>query len=401
MKILIISQYFFPENLRINDLCEGLKEKGNDIFVLTGKPNYPFGSFFKGYNFFNKFNDIYKGITIYRAPIIPRGSGSGFMLFLNYISFVFFGFIRLLFIKNKFDIIFVYAPSPITVGFLGFFASKIYNAKSFLWVHDLWPESIKDAGGIKNPIIIRLVDNMTKLIYSYYDNILIQSPSFEEYLHEQGVKNKKIQYYPYYSEKFYKRVSKRPDIELKFPIGLNILFAGNIGVAQSFDTIIAAAKILDKKIKKFNFIILGDGRDKSRLLSKIKSLSIEHRFKFLGSFPPQEMPFYFASADALLVSLKKSRIFELTIPGKLQSYLSCGKPIIASIDGITAKIIDDANCGYTSPSEDFNALANSIFKFSTLSNTEKANMGKNAIDIYNKEFERNKLLNKLIDIFEK
>ena len=401
MKILIISQYFFPENLRINDLCEGLKEKGHEISVLTGKPNYPDGNFYKGYNFFNKLNDNYKGIRVYRSPVIPRGSSSGFRLFINYLSFTLFGLFRLLFIKNKFDRIFVYAPSPITVGYLGAFASLIFKAKPFLWVHDLWPESVKEAGGVNNKLVLSLIDSMTRSIYHFYPKILVQSPRFKEYLINQKVNINKITYYPYYAEEFYKVVKTNRDIQSKFPDGLNILFAGNIGVAQNFDTIINAAKIIDKKINKFTFMILGDGRDMKRILNKIKNLSIENRFKFIGRHPPEKMPYYFSSADALLVSLKKSKIFELTIPGKLQSYLACGKPIIASIDGITAQIINDANCGLTSPSDDYNSLAKSIILFSKLSDYDRMEMGKRSLDVYEKEFERNKLLNKLIDIFER
>lgn len=400
MRILIISQYFFPENFRINDLCIGLKSRGHDISVLTAKPNYPEGKFYKKYSFWKKNTEIYEGIKVYRAPIFPRGSGTGIRLFLNYISFVFFGSLRLIFIRNKFDKIFVYAPSPITVGYIGIIASIIYKAKPFLWVHDLWPESVKDAGGINNKFVLGLIDLMTKSIYYFYKDILVQSPRFKEYLVNQGVNIKKIIYYPYYAEAFYKEVNKSSEIESIFPSGLKILFAGNIGVAQNFDTIIKAAKKLDKEIDEFTFIILGDGRDKSRVLTKIENLSIAKRFMFLGSFPPIEMPYYFASADALLVSLKKSKIFELTIPGKLQSYLACGKPIIASIDGITSEIINNADCGLTSPSGDHNSLAESIIQFNKLSIDEKRRMGKNAIEFYNKEFERNRLLNKLINIFE-
>lgn len=400
MRILIISQYFFPENFRINDLCIGLKSRGHDISVLTAKPNYPEGKFYKKYSFWKKNTEIYEGIKVYRAPIFPRGSGTGIRLFLNYISFVFFGSLRLIFIRNKFDKIFVYAPSPITVGYIGIIASIIYRAKPFLWVHDLWPESVKDAGGINNKFVLGLIDLMTKSIYYFYKDILVQSPRFKEYLVNQGINTKKIIYYPYYAEAFYKKVNKSSEIESIFPSGLKILFAGNIGVAQNFDTIIKAAKKLDKEIDEFTFIILGDGRDKSRVLTKIENLSIGNRFMFLGSFPPNEMPYYFASADALLVSLKKSKIFELTIPGKLQSYLACGKPIIASIDGITSEIINNADCGLTSPSGDHNSLAESIIHFNKLSIDKKRRMGKNAIEFYNKEFERNRLLNKLINIFE-
>ena len=165
MRILIISQYFYPENFRINDLCIGLKEQGHTLSVLTSKPNYPNGKFFDGYNFFNKTKELYEGIEIYRSPIIPRGNGSGFRLFINYLSFVFFGIIRALFINKKFDRIFVYAPSPITVGFVGIFASLKFRAKSYIWVHDLWPESVKDAGGINNKFILKIVDLITRSIY--------------------------------------------------------------------------------------------------------------------------------------------------------------------------------------------------------------------------------------------
>ena len=401
MRILIISQYFYPENFRINDLCSGLQENGHDITVLTGKPNYPNGKFYKGYNFFNKKKETINGIKVYRSSLIPRGSGTGFRLFINYISFVLFGFFKLFFIKGKFDKIFVYAPSPITVGYLGIFASFLYRAKAFLWVHDLWPESVKDAGGINNKIILGLIDIMTRTIYYFYDSILVQSPDFKKYLTDQGVNEKKITYYPYYAESFYDVVIPENDIKQMFPEGLNILFAGNIGVAQSFDTIIEAARILRKKIKVFNFIVLGDGRDKQRVLKKIKEYYLEENFEFWGSYPPDQMSDFFASADALLVSLKDTKIFSMTIPGKLQSYLACGKPIIASLNGIGAKIIKDAKCGLVSDSEDAEALANSIYEFNKLTPEDRSKLGDNARKYYEKEFERKALLKRLIDIFEK
>tara|TARA_B100001250_G_scaffold306261_1_gene268144 strand:+ start:1474 stop:2679 length:1206 start_codon:yes stop_codon:yes gene_type:complete len=401
LRILIISQYFYPENFRINDLCFGLHENGHKITVLTGKPNYPNGKFYEGYNFFkNRFEKI-NGIDVYRTNLFPRGSGSGFKLFINYMSFVIFGFFKLFFIKRKFDKIFVYAPSPITVGYLGIFASFIFRAKPFLWVHDLWPESVKDAGGINNKFILGLVDLMTRSIYYFYDSILVQSPDFKKYLLAQGVNEKKIIYYPYYAESFYNVVTPKNNIKQMFPDGLNILFAGNIGVAQSFDTIIESARIIRNKIKMFNFIVLGEGRDKKRVLKKITKYSLEENFKFWGSYPPDQMSDFFASADALLVSLKDTDIFSMTIPGKLQSYLACGKPIIASLNGIGAKIVIDASCGFVSNSEDAEALANSIYEFNRLTVEDRSKLGDNARKYYEKEFERKALLKRLIDIFEK
>jgi glycosyltransferase involved in cell wall biosynthesis len=400
LRILIISQYFFPENFRINDLCLGLKDKGHDVSVLTGKPNYPNGKLYDGYSFLNKRQDNYQGINVYRSNLIPRGSASGLRLLINYISFVIFAIFRILSIRGKFDRVFVYAPSPITVGYIGIFASFYFKAKPFLWVHDLWPESVKAAGGINNKIILSLINTMTKSIYYFYDNILVQSPYFKNYLVNQGVNSEKITYYPYYAESFYKIVDKNKKIDNLFPKGLNIIFAGNIGVAQSFDTIIEAVKITLNNFKNLNIIVLGDGRDKTRVLKKIKEEGLNN-FYFMGSFPPEDMPEYFASADALLVSLKKSKIFSSTIPGKIQSYLACGKPIIASLDGIGAKIVNDASCGFSSKAEDSQGLAESIIAFNKLKEEDKIRLGINARKYYENEFEREKLLSKLIDIFEK
>ena len=401
MRILVISQYFYPENFRINDLCIGLKNSGHSVVVLTAKPNYPKGKFFPGYSFFKKSKEEYKGIKVYRSPIIPRGNATGFGLFLNYISFVIFGFFKLFFIKEKFDKIFVYAPSPITVGYLGIVASFIFKAKPFLWVHDLWPESVKDAGGIKNKFLLFMVDLMTKSIYYFYDNILVQSPSFKYYLLDQGVSEDKIIFYPYYAENFYRVVKENSEIKSKFGTGLKIIFAGNIGVAQSFDTIIDAAKILAIKLKNFKFIIIGDGRDRNRVQKKIADNSLIDYFKFLGSHPPEKMPVFFASADALLVSLKDTKIFSMTIPGKLQSYFACGKPIIASLNGIGAKLVEESKSGFTSKAEDAQSLADSVYKFSKLSSAQKKELGKNARIYYEKEFERSRLIKRLINIFDK
>ena len=400
MKILVITQYFFPENLRINDLCFSLGDMGHKVTVLTGKPNYPGGDFYKGYGWFNKKIENINGLKVYRSNLIPRGNSNLLRLFFNYVSFVILGSIKLFYIREKFDKILVYAPSPITVGYIGILASFLYKAKAFLWVHDLWPESLKAAGKINNKLILFLVNLMTKSIYGFYETILVQSPAFKKHLISQGVNKDKIIYYPYYAEAFYKIVKPKNSIKKLFPKGLNILFAGNIGVAQSFDTIIDAARILNKKIKELNFIILGDGRDKERILNKISAYSLEKKFKFWGSFPPEEMSDYFACADALLVSLKKSKIFKLTIPGKLQSYLACGKPIIGSIDGICSDIIIKSKSGYFSPSENSEMLANTIIRFSNLTKKEKLEMGNNARKYFEKEFERKKLLLKLIDIFK-
>ncbi|MDA8993651.1 glycosyltransferase family 4 protein, partial [Flavobacteriaceae bacterium] len=360
MKILFISQYFYPENFRINDLVFSLQKRGHDIEVLTGKPNYPKGDYFKGYSWDGPKQEEIEEIKVHRANLILRKKGGGLRLFLNYFSFVFFGLFKILKLKGDFEKVFIYAPSPITVGILGIVAAKKFKCKSYLWVHDLWPESVRVAGGIKSDIVLGLVNQMTKLIYRFTDLLLVQSPEFKNYILKQGVRESKIIYYPYYAEDFYKVVEKDNSYLSQFPKGFNLLFAGNIGVAQSFGTIVNAFE----KLKEYdiNLVVLGDGRDKSRIQEQIIEKGLTKKFHFLGSFPPEQMPYYFSCADGLLITLKKADIFSYTIPGKLQSYLACGKPIIGALDGIGKKFITDSKSGFACDAENHDLLAENILK---------------------------------------
>jgi len=398
MRILIISQYFFPENFRINDLVFSLKERGHQVEVLTGKPNYPKGDYFEGYSWKNPPEEKIQGVKVHRANLILRKKGRGFRLFLNYFSFVFFAFFKIFQLKKTFDKVLIFAPSPITVGILGVVAAKRFRCKSYLWVHDLWPESVRVAGGISNGSILSLIDKMTKIIYRFTDIILVQSPEFKTYIKNQNIPDHKLIYYPYYAENFYTVVDKQQKYNKLFPKGFNILFAGNIGVAQSFDTIVSAFELI--KEYKINLIILGDGRDKERIKRIIKEKGISHKFFFLGSFPPGEMPFYFACADSLLITLKKADIFSYTIPGKLQSYLACGKPIIGALDGIGRKIISESKSGLCSASEDYNGLSKNILSMYNSSKTKRNSFGQNGLVYYNKKFSKNYLIKKLEVIME-
>jgi len=396
LRALYITQYFYPENFRINDLVFSLKKRGHKIEVLTGKPNYPKGDYFKGYSWDGPEEEEIEGIKVHRANLILRKKGGGLRLFLNYFSFVFFGLFKILKLKGDFDKIFIYAPSPITVGILGIVASRKFKCKSYLWVHDLWPESVRVAGDIKSSIVLGLVNQMTKLIYRFTDLLLVQSPEFKNYILNQGVEESKIIYYPYYAEDFYKVVEKDKSYLSQFPKGFNLLFAGNIGVAQSFDTIVNAFE----KLKEYNInlVILGDGRDKSRIQEQINKKGLSEKFHFLGSFPPEQMPYYFTCADGLLITLKKADIFSYTIPGKLQSYLACGKPIIGALDGIGSKIISESNSGFASEAENYELLANNILTLYKLSKAEKEKLSNNALAYFDKNFNKQNLLERLENI---
>lgn len=395
MKILIVTQYFWPENFKINDIALGLKEKGHEVKVITGKPNYPSGKFNIGYTFWNKRVEVWNDIEIYRSSLIARGKGSGIQLFLNYISFAFLASVRILYIRNKFDKIIVFEPSPITVGIPAIVAKYKFKAPLYFWVQDLWPASISAAGGITNKYIIKSFDWLTKYIYQHCTKILVQSKAFIPYILDQKVNPNKLVYFPNTTESFYK--FKNPDSELlsKMPNGFKIMFAGNIGEAQSFDTLLATAKMLKKENILVYWLILGEGRYLSYVKAKIVELDLEENFMLLGAHPTDKMPDYFSCANVMLVSLKKDPIFSLTIPSKIQSYLACGKPIIASLDGEGSRIIEEAEAGFTSKAEDPNDLKTAIKKALQLSEKELLQLGKNARRYFENEFERRQLINKL------
>ena len=398
MRILVISQYFYPENFKINDLIFSLKKRGHQITVLTGKPNYSKTHFFEGYGWKSDDFEMINDIPVYRANLFSRRNGGATRLFLNYISFAILASFKVRKIKGSFDAIFVYQTSPVTVGIPATFAKNLFKTPIYFWVQDLWPESLTAAGGVKNKLVLGFFNSLTKWIYNHSKKILIQSNGFREYILNQEIPNDKIIFYPNLTEDFYKPLQDVKEYQEFFQKEFfNIVFAGNIGEAQSFKTIIEA--INNIKELQVKLIVLGDGRYKETALSLIKEKGLQSHFNFLGSFPPTEMPKFFSYADALLVSLKKDKIFSLTIPAKIQSYLACGKPIIASIDGEGAKIVNDAKCGMSSPAEDSLKLSECIKELIDLDKSKRNEMGNNGRAYYEKEFDRNNLLEKLEVIF--
>jgi glycosyltransferase involved in cell wall biosynthesis len=370
-------------------------KRGHEITVLTGKPNYPGGNFFKGYSLFGNSVEYWNGIKIHRSLLIPRGKGGGTRLLLNYLSFAFFASVRALFIGNNFDRIFVYEPSPITVGIPAMVAKRRTGAPIFFWVQDLWPESISAAGGVRNKLALAVVNAITRYIYKHSSKILVQSKGFIPYILRQGVPQEKLIYYPNPTEKFYKAVEQKEEYLSRLPKGFKVMFAGNIGKGQSFDTLLNASKMLKNDNINVKWIILGDGRMKDWVIKKACDLGIEDCFLLMGSFSADEMPYFFACADVLLVSLKKDPIFALTIPAKIQSYLACGKPLIGSLDGEGARIIEEAEAGLTAPSENSFELADRINKLFNMDEERRKSMGNNGRRYYEKEFERGMLLDRL------
>ena len=398
MKILVLSQYFWPENFRINDLVIGLKERGHSVEVLTGIPNYPHGKYFHGYSALNKSREIYNGITVHRAPMSPRGSGSGFRLALNFISFALFSSIfGPIFCRKRYDIIFVYEPSPITVAIPAIIMKIFTSAPIVFWMQDLWPESLSATDAIRSKTVLKLVELLVRLIYKGCDRILIQSEAFKPSIIHQGGEPDRIFYYPNSADSLYQPVPFPSDgVEKSLvPDGFRVVFAGNIGAAQDFQSIISAADML-KHHKDIHWIILGDGRMSNWVQSEADKRGLSDTFHLLGSYPSEAMPRFFALSDVLLVTLKKEPIFALTIPSKIQSYLACAKPIVAALDGEGARIIDEAGAGITCPAQNPAALSSAVMRVYDMTQQERDDLGANGRKYFENHFERELLLERLI-----
>ena len=400
MRILVVSQYFWPENFKINDFVLGMKEMGHSVTVFTGKPNYPSGKYFKGYNFFNRRKENFKEIKVIRSPLITRGNGSGFRLTLNYFSFALFSSISAIFrIREKFDLIFVYEPSPITVGIPAIILKRKLGIPIFFWVQDLWPESLEAAGNIRNKRILNLVNKLVIIIYRYSDRIFISSRSFEGSLMKKNVVSSKIVYYPNWAEDIYLsgsiNTSKYSGI---MPDGFKIMFAGNIGNSQDFEAIVMAANLL-KSNKKLHWVIIGDGRKKEWLQSEVEKHNLSTNFHILGSFPREEMADLFYHCDTMLVTLKDSEIFRLTVPAKIQSYLAFGKPVLAMMNGEGAEIIEKANAGLTCEAGNYRKLAANIEHLWSMEKDNLIKMGDNGRQYYFNNFSRLTLFKKFEDVY--
>lgn len=397
MKILIVSQYFWPENFKINDIALGLTERGHEVSVLTGLPNYPKGEFYEGYSA-ESADEVWNGIKVYRVRLHPRKKG-GLHLVRNYLSFAYYGWRRAAKLPGGADAVLVYEPSPITVGIPAIRAARKLKAPMYFWVQDLWPESLRDAGNIKNKQVIALFDLVTKYIYKKSYRILVQSQGFKKYILNQGVAAEKIIFYPNSTESFYRKVPAQEEYRQLLPAGFTLMFAGNLGESQGLPVLVEAAELLDKAGIRVNWIILGEGRNRLLLESMIREKGLTN-FYLLGAFPPTEMPHFFACADALVSTLKKAEIFSLTIPSKIQSYMACGKPILASLDGEGAQLIREAQCGYASPAEDAAGLASNVEKIYNDSAEQRQIMGENALQYFQKYFEREILLARLEEILK-
>jgi len=397
MRILIVTQYFWPENFRINDLAQGLHNRGHEVTVYTGKPNYPEGKFFPGYGFFRHGNETFGGIRVIRVPLVPRGNGGNARLALNYLSFAFFASLLAPFrVFGGFDVILVYEPSPITVGLPALVLKALKGVPLLFWVQDLWPESLVAADVVRTRRILAGIERLVRFIYHRCDRILVQSKAFVEAIRPYGIRRERILFFPNTAEAIYQPVELEPDApeRAQLPAGFRVMYAGNIGAAQDFATILGAAERLRDETA-IQWIILGDGTSRPWVEAEVKRRGLGRSVHLLGRHPPESMPRLFALADTMLVSLRRDPILAMTLPSRVQSYLACGRPIIAALDGEGARVIKEAGAGIVPGSGDPDTLARAVMAIYRMPETGRQAMGLRGRRYFEQHFERQALLTQL------
>lgn len=397
MKILVVSQYFYPEEFKINDLVKELVNRGNQVTVLTGKPNYPKGEYYSGYRYEGVVNEYYFGAEVIRVPLRKRGKGGILNLVRNYFSFVINANRYIRSNQMTFDSIFCYEISPITQAFPALYCKKKYGGKVSLWVQDLWPESVTAAGGINNRFVLKVLDIMVKRIYANCDVLMVQSEGFKKSILSKGDFASKIVYVPNWAEDLYLRkdMIDQENVTKMMPEGFRVMFAGNIGVAQDVSAIIKAANET-RDVPEIKWVIVGDGRAKKSMEEEAIALGLSDTVFFLGRHPMEQMPTFFSKADVMVVSLRDEYIFSLTIPAKTQSYMASGKPIVSMLNGEGNKIIHDSKCGFTAQAGNYKKLADNVRLMYGMKKDDLIQMGLRGLDYYRSHFDKTTVINIII-----
>lgn len=399
-KVLLVSQNFYPEFFKSNDIAFELVKKGFEVDVLTGIPNYPQGEYYKGYGLFKKRIETVNGVKIYRVFQFPRGKKGGNLgLSLNYVSFMISGVFWALYLSifKSYDSVLIHLVSPITQAIPAIVIKIFRKTPIYSWVLDIWPDSAVLGGGINNRSIIGILDCIVKFTYNKSDKILISSKSFKDLILQKGEYKDKIVYFPNWSED----LLNMPKVEIPaLPDGFIIMMAGNLGVAQTLDAVMNAALEL-KDNDNIKWVLIGDGSRKQWVEEFVKKHSLENSVYIMGRYPFEMMPSFYKNANAMLLTLKADYPhINAVVPARLQSYMAASRPVLAMASGASADVIKESDCGYVVDPEDYKSLV-SIIKEKVL--TDKLGFelkGANGRKFFEKHYRKEKCLSNLVDIIK-
>lgn len=405
MRLLVVSQYFWPETFGINALARALARNEHCVTVLTGQPNYPEGEIFPGYSAWRPMAERYDGVDVVRVPLAPRGQRSAIRLAMNYASFIVSALLLgpAMLRRRSFDAVFVYAPSPLLQVLPAIFISWYKKVPLVVWVQDLWPESLAATGFVRNKTLLRWVAGAVRFLYRHTDLILVPSIAFIDPIAKQGGRPDQIAYFP---NAYIPEQGASTDASLdakalaeKIAQGFSVVFAGNLGVAQSLETILYAAERLQISGVPVRFFLVGSGSRSDWLRDELLRRKLTN-VEVPGRFPPESMGLIYAEASALLVSLRDEPIFAVTIPSKVQGYLAAGRPVIASLNGEGARVIREANAGFACPAGDGDALAAAITTLFHLDKDARQELGENGRLYAEQHFSLDRLALELIGQLE-
>lgn len=387
MRVLVLSQHFWPESFRINEVVESLQAAGCTVSVLTGQPNYPQGEVFAGYRASGFGQQAHpSGYTIYRVPLAPRAKGRAWQLAINYLSFLASASTLGLWALRgrRFDVVFVYGTSPILQAMAGVVIKWTKGARLVTWVQDLWPQSLEATGFVRNPRVLGLVAAVVRWIYRRSDLLLVPSHAFLPTVQAMAA-NSPVEYHPNPGELAFGRSNTAAAPALQLEPGFNVVFAGNLGTVQALDTVLDAAERL-KPFGDIRWVLIGDGSRAQWLGEQVRARGLTN-IRLPGRFSTEAMPGILAQASALLVSLTRSPIMGQTVPSKVQAYLAAGRPIIASLDGEGSRVVREAKAGLTCPAQDAQALADAVLALRDTSVAEREHMGRAGHSYYRAHFE--------------
>ena len=398
-RVLLVTQYFQPENFKCNDIAFELQRRGYEVTVLTAIPNYPQGKYFDGYGLFKRRVEYVDGVKVIRGFVIPRGKGGKIGLSLNYLSYLVSSCLIALYLalRHRYDAVFVHQVSPVTIGVAATLVKRIQRIPMYFWVLDLWPESLTAAIGLRNRYILGFFSKMVQWFYRRSDKILISSRGFEESICKKGDFASKIVYFPNWVDAALTEVRDvtTPDV----PQGFIAMFTGNIGASQDFGTVLSAAELL-KAHKDIHFVIVGDGRARKWVEEQIAERGLQYSVHCVGSYPLEAMPATFAKADVLFAALKDEPVFALTVPAKIQAYMSAGKPIVTMINGEAMELVREVGCGEAVVAEDAEAFAAAILRMSQLSDEERRAMGERGKNFAAENFDFTRQMTLLEEIMD-
>ncbi|WP_283128067.1 glycosyltransferase family 4 protein [Allofournierella massiliensis] len=398
-RILVVSQHFWPEPFRINDIVEGFVEDGLEVDVLCGLPNYPRGEWFSGYRYTGPRRENYKGARVFRAGEIPRKGNSGAMIFLNYVSWPFFALFNLWRLKGPYDAVLCYNTSPVLMNFPAIVYAKLHRIPFTSYVLDIWPENLYSVLPVQNGFLRRIASAVSDWHYKRADRLIAMSLSLKKRLMERtGKPADRVAVIPQHCEDFY--AVPQPDKELaeRYAGRFNLVFTGNFSPAQSLDTVIrAAVKARGMGAENLRLLMVGDGMSRNALEALVDELNARDTVVFTGSVPPADVPRYTTLAHGLVASLSASPDLGMTVPAKIASYMAAAKPLLASMDGEGARAVEAAGCGFASPAEDSDALAKNMLALYQTGEAERAALGQKAFAWYQTNYRRRAVLDQLED----